>query len=665
MCGIAGILRLGQKPVEPGRLKPMCDALEHRGPDDAGYAFFKQGHGQRREGGYWAGFADEKFRHVNEHLPTLQGEYSQHELPRYAFDLALGHRRLSIIDLTHYGHQPMSSSDRRHWVVYNGEIYNFPELKRDLESQGHVFRTRSDTEVLLHLWEENGSGCLLRLDGMFAFAIYDRMEGTLTLARDRFGVKPLYYADTGEYLVFASEPKAILASGILQATIDPQALAEYMTFQNIFSERTLFEGIRMLPSGHFLEVSVDGSSQKPAIRAYHESFPSPSGNEDSFEATADRVTHLFTEAVSRQLISDVPVGAYLSGGMDSGSIVSVARRAIPRLLTFTGGFDLTNVSGIEQGFDERPIAEKLSYLLQTEHYAVVLHAGDMPAVMERLTWYVDDPRLGMCHQNWYVAKLASRFVKVCLAGAGGDELFGGYPWRYRPGLSSENAAEFDDRYYAYWHRLLPPGKIASLFQPSLRPYLNQTRDSFQSVLKKAPAFHSGLDLPANLIQRALYFEFKTFLHGFLIIEDRMSMAHSLESRVPFLDNALADMAWNIPAHFKLNLTGIRDKSHHQHLETADGKLVLRRAMSRLLPAEFTSQKKQGFSPPDHNWYRGPSMNYIKEILFDPRTAQRPWFQQDFLRATLEEHFSGQNNHRLLIWSLLSLEWLQRHFVDKK
>ena len=662
MCGIAGIISMDLQPVEPQAIKRMCDVISHRGPDDAGYAFFRLSENKLGEGGYWCDFADAKFKHLNEHLPVFGGDYFKEETSKHNFSVALGHRRLSIIDLTHYGHQPMFSSDRRYWVVYNGEIYNYPDLKEKLRAKGHVFRTRSDTEVLLHLWEEYNIDSLTMLDGMFAFAIYDRHDNRLFLARDRFGVKQLYYAFTGEFLVFASEPKAILASGLVQPEINPQTLVEYFTFQNVYRPETLFKAVHLLQPGEFLEF-VPGAGEKVEPKRYHTGFPVADVSFCSAENAKEMVADAFEQAVRRQLISDVEVGSYLSGGMDSGSIVAVAGRSIPRLMTFTGGFDLTNVDGIEQGYDEREVAEKLSYLLQTEHYAVVLHAGDMPAAMERITWHVDDPRVGMCHQNWYVAKLASRFVKVCLAGAGGDELFAGYPWRYRHGAGMGNIDEFDRAYYRYWHRLLSPEELPSLFSGELRGYYQNTWHSFQSVMRSAPPWQEKLSTFDNLLQRALYFEFKTFLHGFLIIEDRISMAHSLETRVPFLDNHLADLAWRLTPTLKLKAESLKENANNGYFESAEGKAILRGAMHRLLPKEFLYQRKQGFSPPDENWYRGPSMDYIKEILYDSRTQQRPFFDRDFVCQRLEEHFQGKRNHRLLIWSLLSFEWLQRHYID--
>jgi asparagine synthase (glutamine-hydrolysing) len=662
MCGIAGIISLEQHRVEPETLKRMCDTISHRGPDDAGYVFFRLSENAQGEGGFWCSFTDAQFRHLNEHLPVFGGEYFKEETCKHSFSVGLGHRRLAIIDLTHYAHQPMSSSDRRYWVVYNGEIYNFPELRNDLKQKGHIFRTRSDTEVLLHLWEEYGLDSLSLLNGMFAFAIYDRIENRLLLARDRFGVKPLYYAYCNGFLVFASEIKSILASGLMQSEINIDALVEYFTFQNIFRSHTLFKHVHLLQPGEYLDITP-AKNEKPTPHSFHSGFPVADTSLFTTQNAVELITGAFEKAVNLQLISDVEVGSYLSGGMDSGSIVSVAGRSIPRLMTFTGGFDLTNVDGLEQGYDERNVAEKLSYLLQTEHYAVVLHAGDMPAAMERITWHVDDPRVGMCHQNWYVAKLASKFVKVCLAGAGGDELFAGYPWRYRNGIGAENFEEFDRMYYRYWHRLLPPAEITALFIPELRDYYERTWDSFQSICQSAPAWQAGLSNSDNLLQRALYFEFKTFLQGFLIIEDRISMAHSLETRVPFLDNHLADLAWRLPPSLKLRSDKLDSLENNHYYASAEGKSILRKSMQSYLPVEFLHQPKQGFSPPDENWYRGPSMDYIKSILFDQRTLERPCFDQKFVQTKLNDHFEGRENHRLLIWSLLSFEWLQRHYID--
>lgn len=663
MCGIAGIVSLDGAPADPRALKRMCDVLAHRGPDDAGYAFFHPSRRPDGRGADWSAYCDPAFRHINEHLPVFGRDDSRSARLDHEAPLALGHRRLAILDLSEMGHQPMCTADRRFWIVYNGESYNFPELRLELESKGYVFRTGTDTEVILHLWEEEGEACLQRLDGMFAFALYDREQNRLTLARDRFGVKPLYYAHVDGRIIFASEAKALFASGLVDAQLDPASLVEYCTFQNVFGERTLWRDVHILEPGCSMHVSPGRASNISRTR-FHRLRDAIACEAMPEGDAASTVAEGFQSAVRRQLVSDVPVGSYLSGGMDSGSIVAVAGAEINRLHTFTGGFDLTNVNGIEQGFDERRLAERLSYLLQTEHYDVVLHAGDMPAAMERLSWHMDDPRVGMCHQNWYVAKLASRFVKVCLAGTGGDELFAGYPWRYKPAFLHHDESSFDEALFQSWHRLLPPDELRELFTPDLHEHLDAPRASFDAVLADAPQKFNGSPMSEHLLQRAMYFEYRTFLHGLLVTDDHISMAHSLETRVPFLDNSLASLAWRLPVHLKLRMQALKDVSAEDYIDSSDGKLVLRRAMERYLPREFLYQKKQGFSPPDANWYRGPSMDYIKSILFDDRTRQRPWFNHDVVERKLHEHFEGRRNQRLLIWSLLSLEWIQRHFVDQ-
>jgi asparagine synthase (glutamine-hydrolysing) len=331
------------------------------------------------------------------------------------------------------------------------------------------------------------------------------------------------------------------------------------------------------------------------------------------------------------------------------------------MFTFTCGFDLTNVNGIEQGFDERKNAEKLSYLLQTEHYDVVLHAGDMPAAMEKISWHMDDPRVGMCHQNWYAAKLASRFVKVCLSGTGGDELFGGYPWRYARFLK-QKYDDLDYSLFSYWHRLLPEVELPGIFSPDIKKSSAKTRDSFSSLMNAAPAYVEYLSERENILQKIFYFEFNSFLRGLLITEDRISMAHSLEARVPFLDNSLASLAINLSPSLKVDLEKSACNGHLNY-SAKEGKLILRKAMEKFLPIEFTKQHKQGFSPPDENWFRGPSMDYIKDILLSKTALSRPWFDKKQIKTRLQEHFTGERNHRLLIWSLLSFEWLQRHYVD--
>ena len=460
MCGIAGIISLGEQPIDPTRVKRMCDTIAHRGPDDAGTAFFRPGTGAMGKGSAWCAFTDRAFRHHNEHLPVFGGPYCCDELSRGRFSVGLGHRRLSILDLSPYGHQPMASSDQRYWIIFNGEIYNFPALKSGLIDRGYAFRTGTDTEVILNLWEEHGVDCLTMLDGMFTFAIYDRMQNVLTLARDRFGVKPLYFAESDGFLIFASEAKAILASGHVKPAIDPAGLVEYFTFQNVLRRETIWERIEILEPGEYMEIRP-GTGREPTPRRYHHAYPQIDLAATDESASAEAVADAFKAAVERQLISDVPVGSYLSGGMDSGSIVAVAGRSIPRLHTFTGGFDLTNVNGIEQGFDERRLAEQLSYLLQTEHYDVVLHAGDMPAAMDRICRGTWTTRVSACVTRTGTSRSSRASSSRCASRApAATSSSPGYPWRYRIGLAAgDQATASTTATSTYWHRLFSPEEL--------------------------------------------------------------------------------------------------------------------------------------------------------------------------------------------------------------
>ncbi|MGE5328527.1 MAG: asparagine synthetase B family protein, partial [Deltaproteobacteria bacterium] len=379
---------------------------------------------------------------------------------------------------------------------------------------------------------------------------------------------------------------------------------------------------------------------------------------------------LFERAVTRQLVSDVPIGSYLSGGIDSGSITSIASRSINRLLTFTCGFDMTSVTGFEASFDERVPAEMMSNVFKTEHYEMVIHAGDMPYIMPKLIYHLEDLRLGMCYQNHFISRLASKFVKVVLSGAGGDELFAGYPWRYYIGLGSESEDEYYRRYYNYWQRLINDEKKKDFFSSRVINELQEhsTFDIFKSVfLKSKDISKYNIDSALN---NSLYFEAKTFLNGLFIIEDKLSMANSLESRVPFMDDEIVEFSMRLPVNFKLgnysklkrvdeNILGRKEI----FFETNDGKTLLRKAMEGYIPKQILERKKQGFSAPDESWYKGESLSYVREILLDKNTLNRGYFKPKFIEQVLNEHCQGKKNHRLFIWSLLCFEWWNRIFID--
>jgi asparagine synthase (glutamine-hydrolysing) len=621
MCGIAGVIHLDGAPVSPAVLQRMTDAVAHRGPDGEGH---------------W-----------------IDG------------NVGLGHRRLAIIDLSPAGHQPMMSVDRRYVLSYNGEVYNFVELRKELEAAGYGFRSRTDSEVVLNAVAAWGVKALDRFNGMFAFALWDRLERTLLLARDRYGIKPLYLSQQGRTVAFGSEQKAILAMPGFRRVLDKPALLEYFTFQNIFTDRTLLADVTLLPAGHY--ATLDLSREAPTLRPsrywdFHFREPTERASDREYREELDR---LFQQAVNRQLVTDVELGSYLSGGIDSGSITAIAARAYPYLKSFTCGFDLSSASGIELSCDERPKAEAMSYFFKTEHYEMVLKAGDMERVLPRLAWHLEEPRVGQSYPNYYAAQLASKFVKVVLSGAGGDELFGGYPWRYYRAVVNDDFEHYIDKYYLFWQRLVDNRYLKRMFAPIWSDVQHVwTRDIFRDIFQHRP---DRLYTPEDYINHSLYFEAKTFLHGLLVVEDKLSMAHGLETRVPFLDNDLVDFAMRCPVSLKLNnLTEVvrinenepGDKQSKFFQKTRDGKQILRDVMQRYIPDDITKAEKQGFSAPDASWFKGDSIEFVRRKLLHRDAHLYQYLDRSAVQALVEEHLSGFQNRRLLIWSLLSVEqWM--------
>jgi asparagine synthase (glutamine-hydrolysing) len=592
MCGIAGIYVRGGGRPEHAELTAMTAAIAHRGPDDDGV--------------------------------YIDGP------------VGLGHRRLSIIDLSPEAAQPMFDVSGRLAIIYNGEIYNYRELRRELTSLGHLFKTRSDTEVILEAYKEWPQDWVLHLNGIFAIALWDRAAGRLLLARDRLGIKPLYYLDSGSQLAFASEIKAILVVARHGPRLNPYALRQYFTFQNVLTDETFFEGVRLVPPAHLLTIGADG------VRA--QVYWELSWQKRAISPTqwVEEVGTTFQNAVQRQLVSDVPVGSFLSGGMDSASIATVASRHMPGLTTFTGGFDLSEATGREVEFDERDDADVVANAIGSDHYTMLMHAGDMIRALPRLTWHLEDLRVGMSYQNFYISRLASRFVKVALAGVGGDELFGGYPWRYAA-CTEPGQREFEETWYRYWCRLVPDSNQQQFFSAETWAKVRDRSpyETFRAIMNRG----RGLDQ----FDQAFGFELRTFLHGLLVVEDKVSMAHALEVRVPFLDNDLIDLALSMPADLKL-----RD---------GEGKWVLRRALADVLPERIVRKRKQGFSPPEGSWYRGVNREYVRGIILGGRARERGIFNMRAIEHAFEDHLDGRIDNRLLLWSLISFEWWCRIFID--
>jgi asparagine synthase (glutamine-hydrolysing) len=623
MCGIAGVLERSGKEVEPELLRRMSDAIAHRGPDG-------------------------------------EGQFS--DAP-----VGLANRRLAIIDPHPEGDQPLTDVSGDFVITYNGEVYNYRELKVELERLGRSFRTRTDTEVVLNAYAEWGAKALDRFNGMFAFAIWDRRRRQLFLARDRYGVKPLYYADLGGAFLFGSEIKAMLEHPALKASVSLPHLLEYFTFQNIFTDGTLFADVKMFPAGHHMTIAPD---RQPQLEQYWDfSFREPEGAAASDLEYAEELDRLLQQAVERQLVADVPVGAQLSGGMDSGTVTALAARSLPYLNTFTVGFDMTSSFGLEHGNDERQKAEALSYLAKSEHYEAVLKAGDMERCLPSLIWHLEDLRVGQSYPNYYVARLASRFVKVVLTGSGGDELFAGYPWRYYRAVVNYDFEHYVEKYYGFWHRLIPNRFLPGFFRPEIWLEVQDLRtiDIFKQALPDSRAPQS----PEEYVDHSLYLEAKTFLQGLFVVEDKLSMAHGLENRVPLLDNDLVDFAQRLPIRMKLrdlehvvrlneNVPGSKTEAYFH--ETRDGKLLLRKVMSRYVPDEITNQVKRGFSGPDASWFRGDSLEYVRRVLMSPDAAIYEFLDPAGVQPLVTEHLEGRENRRLLLWSLLSFEQWCRIFL---
>lgn len=593
MCGIAGMIDLSGGRADRAGLIRMTRALAHRGPDGEG--FFLEG------------------------------------------PIGLGHRRLAIIDLSDTARQPLGNEDGRLQLIFNGEIYNFRELRRELEGLGHRFASQTDGEVILHLYEAQGPAAFARLNGMFAFALWDGRSQPLWLARDRFGIKPLYLGRFRNRLHFASEVKGLLQADGAPRRICWEALREYFTFQNLFGRQTLFDGIELLPAGELLEVA------EGKIRTHRIAEGIPVNRSEPAGRTEEELLQRLTAAVNRHLISDVPVGAFLSGGMDSGALVALAQRRLPELDTFTAGFDVSGVTGPEARFDEREEARWLSRRLKTRHHERTIGPGDGWDLLPRLVTHLEELRVGMSYPNFFAAELARRDVTVVLSGVGGDELFGGYPWRYAAIAEANDPEQFDRIQFAAWCRLIPPDEQANAFLPEVWRRM-RSHSPWERYRERIAPYRA---LPP--VEKAVRFEADTFLQGLLMVEDKLSMAHGLESRVPFLDLELSDWVRGLPVE--------------QKDPGPEGKRLLRRALAPLLPERTCRRPKQGFSPPESAWLRADRMATVRTLLAQPNSRVNEVFQPAWLQEILESHQNGRADHRLLIWSLAAFEWWLRRFME--
>ncbi len=624
MCGIAGIVDTTHGGVDTHMIHRMCQTIVHRGPDDEGI-FVRNGVG-------------------------------------------LGMRRLSIIDLAG-GHQPVFNEDRSVWIVFNGEIYNFPELRRELENAGHRFYTNSDTEVIVHLYEEHGSDCVKKLRGMFAFALYDERHRRLLLARDRIGKKPLHYAFANGRLMFGSEIKTILAVAPELAEIDSHALLQYFYLGYILDPLTAFTPIKKLPPGHILEFEQG----KITTRQYWDLPRYSTHVPQSEEECLEQMESLLAEAVKIRLISDVPLGALLSGGADSSIVVALmARAASGPVKTFSIGFR-------QADFDETPYARKVAERFGTDHHELILEP-DIVHTVETLTQLLEEP-FGDSSMlpTYYVCRMARQHVTVALSGDGGDEGFAGYD-RYRIHLRDRSYAWMPRAggtfYRKLIHNLVPyqvPGRSLaySISLPWSERYIEgvSQKPFHRDMRLLADDFvrlGNGADDPLQVMRdyvnhapaedpldRVLYLDSKTYLPGDILTKvDRMSMAVSLEGRVPMLDHVFLEFVASLPSDWKL-----RGRTQ---------KYILRKLAERVgVPSEVLSRPKQGFALPLVHWMRHELKDLIVTTLTEPRTLQRGYFNPKGVRRLLDEHFQGRRDQSARIWRLLMLELWYRNFVEAR
>lgn len=619
MCGIAGLLSVNPGADLADDCRRMIAAIAHRGPDGNGIAL--------RPG------------------------------------VAFGHARLAIVDLTQAAAQPMSSRSGHSLITFNGEIYNHKGLRRDLLAQGFQFRTSSDTEVLLAAYEAWGERFVDRLNGIFALALYDEPRRRVILARDRLGVKPLYWRRTRDCIGFGTEIKALAAAHPHSLAIDQQGLLEFLAFQNYLGSRTLFENIELFPAGHLAVVNLPDLSNRlqPFWTAKVETHRQP------VERARERLDHTLREAVQRQMDADVEVNAFLSGGIDSCAIAALAARSAGRIKTFTCGFGIQDVTEVERQFDERSLAELVAAQLGSEHYETVLNADDFSARMHDWAWHAEEPRVGSSFPNYCIAGLASKFTKVCMSGTGGDEMFAGYPWRYQAAWESRDWDSFVGQYYRFWHRMLTTDAFQRLAAP-LQPNRFDSLAVFRERMEGARSRVSGSLSPAA--DAALIFEAETFLQGLLIVEDKASMAHGLEVRVPLLDNEVIDVALAIPIEYKLaTTTGSRSDAYGSKGSSAmpafsNGKQILRDVLTGYVPAEVSSGRKQGFSPPFETWFRKGLRNWLEDEVFSVRSRLGDYLDIHTARAIWLDHLDGGQNHRLFVWGMASLYLTLTTFMDR-
>ena len=629
MCGIYG--QLGKLEVDEARAQFATDRLRHRGPDE--------------RGAWWGG-------------PVF-----------------LGMRRLSIIDLAG-GQQPIWNEDRTCCIVFNGELYNFRDLRPELEAKGHVFRTRSDTEVILHAYEEWGTDCLKRFNCMFAIAIWDAPRARLFLARDRIGEKPLYYYHDGERLIFASEIKAIMSDPSVPREISPRGMANFLAFGHAVAPDTMYRNVSKLLPGHYLLAENGGIR----IAEYWDVGDEPqlaAGEALGERELAGRVRALLDDSVQRRMVADVPVGAFLSGGVDSSAIVALMKRhATGPVKTFSLGFTIGGA------YNELSDARAVAQHIGTEHHELRVESADLVETLQTLVYHYDEP-FGdpACFPLYLLSRFAREQVKVVLAGDGGDELFGGYRryaadrfaglYQKLPSVLTENflpaLADRLPRFrrikrtlqtlhiadpavrYASWLRLFTPA-----MQGELLGHGPLAETTGYDPAWPYPQYYHRLNgaTAADHLNRLMYVDVKTWLaDAYMEKADKATMACSLEARLPLLDHRLVELAFQIPGRFKIRGSAM--------------KMILKQAVRDLVPAAVLTRPKHGFAVPLDPWFRGPLKDFTFEILLDDRTRRRGYFDSAFVERLWREHQEGRHVWDAHLWLLLNFELWHRTCIDRE
>ena len=632
MCGINGIAlsNRSDRRITPDLIVDMRDCITHRGPDDSG--LFIDG------------------------------------------NVGLGHRRLSIVDVAS-GHQPMTNEDGTLHIVYNGEIYNHADFREELEAKGHVYHTHCDTETILHLYEEDGARCVESLRGMFAFAIWDQNKQELFIARDRLGVKPLYYVHSSDgSLYFASEIKSLLAAGAVRPELNYSALPDYLANHATSGEETLFLGVKRLLPGHTLSWS-DGRIQ---IQKYWDLKFSGSalGNERSDKEYVAEWLEMFRTSVRLRLMADVPLGMFLSGGIDSSAIAAMMSGMVDEpIKTFSVAFE-------DREANELAYARLIAQQFKTDHHEVVVSPEEFFSALPKLVWHEDEP---IAHPAsvplYFVSRLAAKHVKVVLTGEGADEMLAGY-YRYRKTIYNLSIGKQYHRFTNEGLRKTINGAVESLPATSvvrrklsrtfvsLEPNLEslyfdnfgvfrlgmqqgllsvETRDRTGPIDPYAAVRALVADCDADtLLNQLLYADTKTYLQELLMKQDQMSMAASIESRVPFLDHKLVELTARLPERMKLR--GMTTKH------------ILRQSMKGILPDQILTRSKMGFPVPLASWFRGPFSSVVNEYVLGDRALARGIFEPAFVKGLVAEHQSGLN-HAERLWMLVNFEIWQRQFID--